>query len=234
MTIPDLSGFQNSRHIHLYGIDLATQGELIASQDRNNVDIARRINADAVVYQNLADLEDACAELSPRQPQKFEVGVFCGKYITPVEDAYFEHLEKVRGERRRGRDAGRVKEKVANGITKTENRHRLVGVDEDAGNAAHTQLGASATLDTDRHGHANGDTGNLRVKNSRPNNEPANHSASKDDSKRQSKSNRDIEETEYEHEEIEEGEGSVKDQAEDCLPVHSQDISLDNINDHLS
>jgi hypothetical protein len=53
-----------------------------------------------VIYQTLPDLVAACAELSPRNPitQQFEVGVFTGKYITPVDEGYLEHLERVRGD----------------------------------------------------------------------------------------------------------------------------------------
>jgi amidophosphoribosyltransferase len=84
---------------HIYGIDLASSSELIAYQ-RDSMAIAKHIGADDVVYQNLEDLVEACASLSPRDPktQKFEVGVFCGKYVTPVDDSYFEHLERIRGE----------------------------------------------------------------------------------------------------------------------------------------
>ena len=60
-----------------------------------------------MIYQDLADLKAACAALSPRDPatQEFEVGVFCGKYITPVDDSYFEHLERARGLRRKSKPA---------------------------------------------------------------------------------------------------------------------------------
>jgi amidophosphoribosyltransferase len=89
-------------HAHIYGIDLASSSELIAHH-RDSAAIAKHIGADDVIYQSLNDLIEACASLSPRDPakQKFEVGVFCGKYVTPVDDNYFEHLEKIRGESRK-------------------------------------------------------------------------------------------------------------------------------------
>jgi len=89
---------------HIYGIDLATSSELIAHH-RSQSDIAKIIGADAVIYQQLPDLEAACAALSPRDPatQKFEAGVFSGRYITPVDDGYFQHLEKIRGERQKAK-----------------------------------------------------------------------------------------------------------------------------------
>ncbi|KAK5174930.1 amidophosphoribosyltransferase [Saxophila tyrrhenica] len=87
------------KNAHIYGIDLASPSELVA-HERDSNKIAEHIGADAVVYQSLADLESACAQDSPRDPakQQFEVGVFCGKYVTPVPDEYFDHLERIRGE----------------------------------------------------------------------------------------------------------------------------------------
>jgi hypothetical protein len=57
-----------------------------------------------VIYRALPDLVAACAELSPRNPykQQFEVGVFTSKYITPVDEGYLEHLERVQGDKKRG------------------------------------------------------------------------------------------------------------------------------------
>jgi amidophosphoribosyltransferase len=101
---------------HIYGIDLASPNELVAHQ-RDSDDIAKHIGADDVIYQSLEDLESACAQASPRDPktQKFEVGVFCGKYITPVSDEYFEHLERLRGETRRLKTLDNAREAVRQG-----------------------------------------------------------------------------------------------------------------------
>lgn len=104
------------RNAHIYGIDLASSSELIAHH-RTSHDIARVIGADAVIYQSLPDLVAACAALSPRDPktQTFEVGVFCGKYVTPVADDYFEHLERVRGESRKAKVVESAREAVRQG-----------------------------------------------------------------------------------------------------------------------
>ena len=101
---------------HIYGIDLASPSELIAHH-RSSDDIAHHIGADAVIYQSLSDLESACAQESPRDPatQKFEVGVFCGKYVTPVSNDYFEHLERIRGESRRLKVLENAREAVRQG-----------------------------------------------------------------------------------------------------------------------
>ncbi|KAF2223513.1 amidophosphoribosyltransferase [Elsinoe ampelina] len=115
-------------YAHIYGIDLASSTEMIA-HSRSSTDIAHQIGADDVVYQNLEDLEKACAVLSPRGPgQKFEVGVFCGKYVTPVDDGYFDHLEKVRGERGRMKIMEGAREAVRNGgATEEEVRIAMSG-----------------------------------------------------------------------------------------------------------
>lgn len=102
---------------HIYGIDLASSSELIAHH-RDSAAIAKHIGADDVIYQGLPDLVDACASLSPRDPatQKFEVGVFCGKYVTPVDDNYFEHLEKIRGESRKMKVMESARDAVVHGV----------------------------------------------------------------------------------------------------------------------
>jgi len=102
---------------HIYGIDLASSSELIAHH-RDSAAIAKHIGADDVIYQKLEDLVHACASLSPRDPatQEFEVGVFCGKYVTPVDDGYFEHLERVRGESRKKKVMESAREAVVHGV----------------------------------------------------------------------------------------------------------------------
>lgn len=89
------------RYPHIYGIDLASPKELIATE-RDRVEIAKIINADDLVYQELDDLKEACAECSPEGgPKDFEVGVFCGSYVTPVPDGYFDHLHELRGKKKK-------------------------------------------------------------------------------------------------------------------------------------
>jgi amidophosphoribosyltransferase len=69
-----------------------------------------------MIYQTLEDLIAACAELSPRKNQLFEVGVFCGKYITPVKDNYFEHLDMLRGSRKKEKDIEIARQAVVQGV----------------------------------------------------------------------------------------------------------------------
>ena len=84
-----------------YGIDLASPQELIA-HGKTRQDIAKHINADDVIYQDLDALKAACTEASPdARIIDFEVGVFCGKYKTEVPEGYFEHLNESRGKKRK-------------------------------------------------------------------------------------------------------------------------------------
>ncbi|KAI0418312.1 putative amidophosphoribosyltransferase [Xylaria grammica] len=81
---------------HIYGIDLASPHEMIA-HEKSREDIAQLIGADDLIYQDLDDLKQACAEASPNGGVKeFEVGVFCGKYQTAVPAGYFDHLDEIR------------------------------------------------------------------------------------------------------------------------------------------
>ena len=116
---------------HIYGIDLASPEELIA-HNRDSAAIAQAIGAEAVVYQSLSDLEQSCAQDSPRDPktQRFEVGVFCGKYVTPVGEEYFQHMEQMRGEAKKLKVLDGARQAVRFGVAGAEQvRMAANGVD---------------------------------------------------------------------------------------------------------
>jgi amidophosphoribosyltransferase len=106
-------------HAHIYGIDLASPTELIA-HNRDPAAIAKHIGADTVVYQSLSDLTEACIDAAhdtgADSPTKFEVGVFCGSYVTPVRHGYFDHLERLRGEGRKVKAMEQARQNIAHGI----------------------------------------------------------------------------------------------------------------------
>ncbi|HZH56752.1 amidophosphoribosyltransferase [Yanghanlia caeni] len=86
------------RFPNVYGIDMPTQGELIA-YGRDTDEIAREIGADGLVYQNLEDLEQSIRDLNPAMRQ-FESSCFNGRYVTgDIDDAYLEALQRTRGQR---------------------------------------------------------------------------------------------------------------------------------------
>lgn len=108
-------------HTHIYGIDLASPSELVAHNFVGDSAIAEHIGADSVVYQTLDDLKASCTDAAKEAgnsdaPRNFEVGVFCGSYITPVDEGYFDHLESIRGQSRKLKVADEARRAVAQGV----------------------------------------------------------------------------------------------------------------------
>jgi len=84
------------RFPNVYGIDMPTQAELIAT-GRNTEQVAREIGADGLVYQDLADLEQSIRDLNPSITQ-FESSCFSGRYVTgDIDEAYLARLSSTRG-----------------------------------------------------------------------------------------------------------------------------------------
>ncbi|GAA0227257.1 amidophosphoribosyltransferase [Castellaniella daejeonensis] len=84
------------RYPNVYGIDMPTQAELIAT-GRDEAQVAREIGADGLVYQDLDDLEQSLRDLNPAM-QSFESSCFNGRYVTgDIDDAYLERLSRTRG-----------------------------------------------------------------------------------------------------------------------------------------
>ena len=84
------------RHANVYGIDMPSRNELIASF-RTEEEICKEIGADALIYQTLEDLKHAVSSLNP-QLTEFETSCFDGRYITgDVTSEYLTEVEDGRG-----------------------------------------------------------------------------------------------------------------------------------------
>jgi len=85
------------RYPNVYGIDMPAAEELIA-HGRDVSQIQELVGADWLVYQDLADLEEAVS-FSKRPIEHFESGCFTGKYITgDVDLEYLSDLEARRSD----------------------------------------------------------------------------------------------------------------------------------------
>ena len=83
------------RFPNVYGIDMPTRSELIAT-GRTDAQIAQLIGADALIYQDLAALETSVRMCNPRI-SGFDASCFTGNYITgDVDDAYLDAIEQSR------------------------------------------------------------------------------------------------------------------------------------------
>ena len=89
------------KYPNVYGIDMPSVSELIA-HGRTEAQVAEQIGADAVVYNDLSDLEDAVRECAPEittvpTNRIFDTSCFNGSYVTgDVDQAYFDAIEAER------------------------------------------------------------------------------------------------------------------------------------------
>ena len=68
------------RYQNVYGIDMPTQDELIAT-GRDDKEIARIIGADALIYQDIEDMKKSISDLNPALTN-FDTSCFTGEYVT--------------------------------------------------------------------------------------------------------------------------------------------------------
>jgi len=91
------------RFPNVYGIDMPTQSELIAT-GRSDEEIARAIGADSLIYQDLADMQQSVRDLNPEM-SRFEASCFDGEYVTgDITAEYLARLGQSRAEP--GQDEG--------------------------------------------------------------------------------------------------------------------------------
>ena len=87
------------RYPNVYGIDMPTRQELIAT-DRTEEEVAQAVGADAVIYQELEALIRAVQECNPKIKQ-FETSCFDGHYVTgDVTLQYLQGVEQRRDAQR--------------------------------------------------------------------------------------------------------------------------------------
>ncbi len=85
------------RFANVYGIDMPTRDELIAT-GRSDEEIAREIGADHLIYQDLSALIDDVRSVNPKVIT-FEDSCFSGNYVTgDVTQAYLDGVEAQRRE----------------------------------------------------------------------------------------------------------------------------------------
>jgi len=83
------------RYPNVYGIDMPTREELIAS-GRTPEEIAREIGCDELIYQDLAGLVSAVSSVNPAVTS-FETSCFSGEYITgDITQQYLDDIEAQR------------------------------------------------------------------------------------------------------------------------------------------
>ncbi|MCE2869528.1 MAG: amidophosphoribosyltransferase [Xanthomonadaceae bacterium] len=84
------------RFPNVYGIDMPAASELVA-HDRTEAEIQQLLGCDWLIYQDIADLEDAVS--GPKgKVADFDSSCFTGEYITGIEPGYFEKLEQARSD----------------------------------------------------------------------------------------------------------------------------------------
>ena len=78
---------------NVYGIDMPTRAELICGDGKTDDEVAKLLEADAVIYQRLEDLKAALHDMNP-SVEAFECSCFDGEYVTgDVTEEYLAKLE---------------------------------------------------------------------------------------------------------------------------------------------
>jgi amidophosphoribosyltransferase len=90
------SGAPPVRHPNVYGIDMPSSSELIASA-HSEKEVEALIGADWLIYQSLEDLIECVTEENPNLSE-FDCSIFDGRYVTgDIDQRYLQNLEKSRG-----------------------------------------------------------------------------------------------------------------------------------------
>lgn len=85
------------RYPDVYGIDMPNVHELIA-HGRSETEVAAAIGADRLIFQDLADLEEAVRRGNPKL-KRFDTACFSGEYVTgDIDWNYLNHLQQERND----------------------------------------------------------------------------------------------------------------------------------------
>ena len=85
------------RYPNVYGIDMPAAHELIA-HNRSEAEIAQAIGADYLIFQDLADLEEAVRR-GNRLLERFDASCFTGEYVTgDIDRDYLDCLAQQRAD----------------------------------------------------------------------------------------------------------------------------------------
>ena len=91
------------RFPNVYGIDMPAASELVA-HGRSEEEIQQVLGCDWLIYQDIADLEDAVS--GPKHKiSHFDSSCFTGEYVTGIDAGYFEKLEINRADGAKGKQA---------------------------------------------------------------------------------------------------------------------------------
>jgi amidophosphoribosyltransferase len=84
------------RYPNVYGIDMPSAEELVA-HDRTDEEVQTLLGCDWLIYQDLADLEEAVSGPKKRIDH-FDSSCFNGEYVTGIEPGYFERIKQLRSD----------------------------------------------------------------------------------------------------------------------------------------
>jgi amidophosphoribosyltransferase len=106
------------RFPNVYGIDMPTRGELIAT-GKSDAEIALEIGADALVYQDLEALEAAISVLNPHL-STFDTSCFNGRYITGDVTPEYLNVVEARRNGKTGEDDSEDSRQMVLGLASDE------------------------------------------------------------------------------------------------------------------
>ena len=84
------------RYPNVYGIDMPSAEELVA-HGRSEEEVQKLLGCDWLIYQDLADLEEAVSGPKARM-EHFDSSCFNGHYVTGIEEGYFERIKQLRSD----------------------------------------------------------------------------------------------------------------------------------------